>query len=132
MKHRVTVIFNTKRGNKYLYDDITGYIFPWDDIKESVLNAFLDDTVEIKKKALSNQHSEYMVDATFRYIGQWIKNYGAFIRESSDQDFNLSIPPQDMCFLLRNEITMQLILVLTDDCNMRCRYCAYSDLYPLN
>ncbi|RRJ64096.1 radical SAM protein [Paenibacillus oralis] len=128
MKHRVTMRFTTRQGNSYLYDDVTSMIFPWSGMLENILK--LLETTETAQ-LLANIPEEYAAEEWIdkvHWVDYWKNNLGAFYREEW-KDSPLSYDNFEA--ELGANLTNQLILSVTDDCNLRCKYCIYSDEYAL-
>lgn len=127
---RVTVRFRSDGGNEYLYDDATSAIFPWSDLLETVLALFLSGAYGAKRDALVEKYGEREVVSAQRLIERWRTSHKAFTRPTA-----AGPPPPfsvtDLERHVRNN-SFELLLVLTENCNLRCRYCALSDVYPLN
>ena len=128
---RVTLEFQSDSSRSYLYDDITGAIFPWNALRESILSLAIANAYDANKEMLEAQYDPQDVDATYRLITKWRENYGAFVRTWSDGDWK-PCPPVDQLEALVRSRSFELLLILTEDCNLRCRYCALSEVYPLN
>uniref|UniRef100_A0A7C3MIZ5 Radical SAM protein n=1 Tax=Dictyoglomus thermophilum TaxID=14 RepID=A0A7C3MIZ5_DICTH len=86
---------------EYIYDDVLGIIFPKDKYEHLVkeLNNYLGN-------CLDNGDSKY------KYFEEYYGKNDIFIIEEI-KDF------------LKRDGFRQLILNVTDDCNMKCRYCYY-------
>lgn len=129
LEHRVTLKFSVDSGNQYLYDDATGMTFVWSDLREQVLSALLDGSLG-ERRATWNDYAPADIDHEVQFISRCRQKYGAFVRKAGP--YPPVPPPAELEAWIRKEILMQLILVVTEDCNLRCRYCAFSDHYPLN
>lgn len=129
MLSRVTLQFRSDHGRQYLYDDVTGSIFPWSDAREAVLSGHLAGCLEEERRELSERYGEAEIAAAARLVERWRSHYGAFAREESAEQ---PLPPPDQLEKYIRATSYELLLILTENCNLRCRYCALSDLYPLN
>jgi uncharacterized protein len=127
---RVTLRFRSDRDRDYLYDDATGCIFPWNDLREAVVELVIADKYDRGYAALASQYGRGNVQATHRFVTRWLEKYGAFVRAWDDSHWEACRPVQLEHFV-RNR-SFGLILILTENCNLRCRYCILSDIYPLN
>ena len=100
------------KENKYLYDNSSGYYIPFNNELKKVLNNKLNNIEGIQSELLKkylklNVFSEYIDKNRIQYWDEkYIKN------------------------LIENSYFMNLQLVLTGSCNLRCEYCMYSDKYP--
>lgn len=128
MTHRVTLRFTTDSGNEYLYDDVTGMTFTWSPLREQILEAILRNQLETRRVTWQN-YSPIEIEREIAFITHWRKTYGAFSRSALPWP---EIPPPSVLEeWIRKEVLMQLILIVTEDCNLRCKYCVYGDHYPL-
>ncbi|MCK5130429.1 MAG: radical SAM protein, partial [Clostridiales bacterium] len=115
--------FETK-SNKYLFDGNTGYIIPRDDLILHILNHLQDKPTDIYNKYKNKSYIDmdrFMIK--YNHVQSYLKN-GIFC-EGIKIPFETSVEK-----LAENSSTAHLILVLTEDCNLRCEYCIYSDKYP--
>jgi len=97
------IIFYSKRGNKYFYDNKTGFIFP-------IGNGNFD-----YDKFQHKYHDKLGIQRDFDNI---IDNITALSVED---------------YLVKNANGFkQLILEVTSRCNFRCSYCCYSNHYSMN
>ncbi|MFF2020173.1 radical SAM protein [Paenibacillus sp. NPDC058177] len=93
------VHFVSKQGTEYYYDDLTGQIFPSEQVDCSLLGD------------------------QFQSLASDRANMGLYINRDADQ--------QDIEDYLCKEANgfKQLLLEVTSFCNLRCKYCIYSDHY---
>lgn len=128
MAHRVTLRFTTDSGNEYLYDDVTGMTFTWSPLRERILEAVLQNQVAARRYTWQD-HTPEEITREIAFITHWHKVYGAFSRPALPWP---EIPPPPVLEeWIRKEVLMQLILVVTEDCNLRCKYCVYGEHYAL-
>lgn len=131
MKRRATLSFRSDTGRDYLYDDVTGSIFPWNDTREAVLKSIAENEFETQRTDLEHTFGDEEVDGAVQFINHARETLGAFFRTSTACP-TFSQPTAEQ---LREHITnaaFQLLLIVTEDCNLRCKYCALSEVYPLN
>jgi uncharacterized protein len=115
--------FQTRSGNEYYYDDWTGVCYPMpSDMKETL--------------SLLNPSSIALIDETGghtpweRFIVQRHRAYGAFYGTPfSCRDSRLACP-EALAERISRDYLRQLVLIITNKCNLRCKYCIYSDHYP--
>lgn len=112
--------------NKYIFDNNTDVIIPSSDEISYIVNNFYKsrETIicELQEKFKIN-----FEDASSFYLHiENLFNQGMFIKSDS--------PVISQKKLLRSGILeapiAQLVLILTEACNMRCEYCIYSEYYP--
>ena len=128
MKKRMTMQFKSQKGNEYLYDDATGLILPWDVEDEVILRQLLAgakiEEILSDQNILRSDKFENKV-----YYLSYLLNYAGAFREECD--ISVKYPEEDIVDFIGRNLARQLILSVTDDCNLRCKYCIYSDAYHL-
>lgn len=126
VKNRVTLRYKSKSGNEYLYDDCTSTIYKWNDLYESVL--LLEGVSENEVYDRLKQKYEYKeIKDALEFVGYLKNDLGAFYREEGS--FSKLPSKEEYLMYIGNYVANQLILSVTDDCNLRCKYCYYSDVY---
>ena len=128
---RVTLRFGTESGREYLYDDETGSILPWSPLRERVLSSLLAGRFGEERSELEAEHGAAEVEAARAFLEHWRDDYGAFVRRGGPETM-APIPPAEELRRYIAETSFELLLILTENCNLRCRYCALSEVYPLN
>lgn len=113
---RYGVLFNTRVGSDYFYDAGTG----------KVISCSCED-VQLIKKILNGE-----VDV--QTACELNREFGEFVREE-----NLFKCPEEQAFLypsleefheIMESSCEQIIIELTDACNLRCKYCIYNEHHP--
>lgn len=118
--------FKTKSGNKYVFDNATGRVFLIDkDIKYIIENfskgkEFLLENL-MKRKSINIDEYKRKYNYVERLItsGHFYTNELPYPVDKSFCKTNLNKSPAS-----------QLILIVTEECNLRCKYCVYSENYP--
>lgn len=119
------VDFKSKNDNIYIFDNSTGSVIP-----SKIYTKFIIENINISiEKLLLELKSKYpnFNEADFKkeisYINL-LKNQGFFNNNffSFINDFSN----------LYSGMLSQLILIVTEECNLRCKYCVYSDFYCNN
>lgn len=105
-----TEVFKDKEGCKYIYNDDTGMFFPFDPILLDVLEH--DGNLNITSSP--DYQTRYYLN-----LFQALRN----MQLSVNQDAELALNE------LNSRGMTQLILKTTDRCNLRCKYCIYSEHY---
>ncbi len=127
--------FITEAGNKYCYDRKTGVTLPLNDILQEGLEKMVDNELVEVREILRGKYAgeKNLVDGCLDFIRRWQENFGGFFLNQGEL--------QEIKFNIRNydERTLQeffnygnryqLILNVTEDCNMRCKYCFLSEVY---
>jgi len=121
---RATVEFNSQKSRQYIYDDETGFIFPWNVHRENALKSLSGIISESRHKSPRQQYAQ-------KYVKHWIDHYGAFYRKTANPD-DIGEPSVDELRDYFYSKASTLVLNITESCNFRCKYCVYSDQYPLS
>ncbi len=121
--HRVTVQFASNCGNEYLYDDVTGAILPWGALEEATLRRELRDSLsEAHRRALGTADSAEAT-ACAAQIQRWLVHLHAFARPPHPA---LATPAACEMRSLVWANCSELVLIVTENCNLSCRYCTYA------
>lgn len=133
-----TTIFKTKSSAEYSYDDKTGAVFPVNEVLKKAIDLCSKFSLKDVQAQLIKEYPKISVDGALKFIERWRKTYGGFYSSASENNGirkNLesikSIKPEDLKeqFLRSPNMARQLILNVTESCNLRCKYCIYSDNY---
>jgi uncharacterized protein len=125
---RATLEFCSDSGREYLYDDVTGQIFAWSGARESVLRSLLSgDPLKVREDA-DAEPGPGEVEASNAFVQRALHNYGAFVRPRDPLE-SLETPTEAELREYISGTCRQLVLTVTEDCNLRCRYCVYSGNY---
>ncbi|MCU0285312.1 MAG: radical SAM protein [Acidobacteria bacterium] len=117
-------LFKTRNGTQYLYDAHTSSIHPWNPPLDEELAA------AIYKSSDDQLESFPFPDDRFKfYIRLWRLKTGAF--QGSKPFPRLKYKKYGDIPLLNRGIvrSADMILITTDSCNLRCKYCVYSAFY---
>ncbi len=128
-KHSPNVFkFSTESGNQYIFDNVSGVVIPYtDELYTVIANYYRLDRSHIIKEELETRLNVESVDslAHYTFVETLIQN-GFFYKNDrmvGNQVFG--------DYALTHPSSSVLILIVTETCNLRCRYCVYSDHYPL-
>ncbi|NMB78639.1 MAG: radical SAM protein [Methanomicrobiales archaeon] len=113
--------FETQSGTKYWFDNILGISFPLNTSLEILLTSN-DVTDSLEKEAADHQR-----DAVFN--SRFMKKIEK-ARQYAHQYPKEQITPEHLKRQILREGLLQLTLSVTENCNLACRYCCYSDEYP--
>lgn len=118
--------FESKSGNQYIFDNTSGMVFPCNDVMYYVIiNFFKIDSQDTKKYLVEIfKIDEMEADRIYTYVAGLINNGYLY----NMKDFNTFTTLTEMDIV--NTEMSQLILIITESCNIRCKYCIYSDNYP--
>jgi uncharacterized protein len=130
-----TLQFETNSGGRYIYDDDTGAVLP--------VNGILSKALELSRKLpphrvrleLLNEFPQDLVDGTLKFLGRWRNTYGGLYRTPREtatrRHQKNSVSREDVATTIIDNPSYyrQLILNLTENCNLKCKYCIFSDSY---
>ena len=119
--------FKTLNGSQYIFDNNKGVIIPFSNEMSYVLDNYDCSTREdiISNLKSSNNYSEDYLYSIYDCIALLLKK-GMFRFDENSTLANRALSYDD----IYNNSISQLILIVTESCNMRCKYCVYSDHYP--
>ena len=119
--------FNTESGNTYVFDNVKSLVFPYNDIEYQILDNYYDKNKDVVLENLSEQYKLPLdqINHYYTYIDTLIKE-GHFYKEECNNIIYSNFREHD----LYNIPASQLILIVTENCNIRCKYCVYSEQYP--
>ena len=123
------IVFQTKRGNQYIYDACTNRVFPAPDPYPAILEDYnFLDKQEIISKYRSSFNGRVSIEDAYNQIEKWVKVDNAFFNyETEIKEFSYT---EDKYWeKVFEQYVPQLILGVTDECNFRCRYCVYGGDY---
>jgi uncharacterized protein len=115
--------FRTEKQN-YIYDVNSNRVFSVGDLTFRIIDEDLNDPLKIK-----DRYPQFSMEEIVKGIGEIseAKKKGFF---SSSRPckivFHRDLPVEVLCDSVRHE---QLILNVTERCNLRCKYCTYSGNY---
>lgn len=130
-----TILFETESGSRYLYDDNSGAVMPVTDLLLEALELYRRHDAETARAKLLEKHPAPFVEGTLKFIERWRRSYGGFFRTERDKSAALHsmtrFGKDDVATILSQGDTTyrQLILNVTEDCNLRCKYCIFSANY---
>ncbi|MCL2717206.1 MAG: radical SAM protein [Lachnospiraceae bacterium] len=127
--------FKTRNNNRYILDGITGTVLAVDDlIMDCIYEVANDkDINEIKSSLLKKYEDKNNVNAALTFIYSFYKEKGAFFINKKNEIKKRNNSQQFDSNLIRDIFNaghiQQLILNVTEDCNLRCKYCYLSESY---
>ena len=124
------VLFETRQGNRYLYDDNTSCVFPCPDVMLDVLQEYETSPGPEVLAALSGKYPNEQIAHNYRFVDRWAKQHGAFFWSQRNGKKQGKPTPAQVENYLLNHGFRQLILSVTEVCNLRCHYCIFSECYP--
>lgn len=107
-----SLIFKTENDNFYIYDNNTRCVLPITNY--SIKNEYIKNNMLVEERILKQIKKDY-------------KKIKLFEKTDYEEFQKLEI---DTCGLhVRKKGVDQLVLMITEDCNFRCKYCIYSENY---
>lgn len=105
------ILFSTRENTSYFYDDVSQQVFQLQNKKElEQITSIINRDITIDEIRESRLYTLY-------------KNYNLFYRDIPNIDNRRYINHS------KNKGIRQLILEVTADCNLRCKYCFFSEYY---
>jgi uncharacterized protein len=123
-----TVFFRTKKGGFYLYDSLNKHLIISHPIVEQISNVESEDPLIIKNSVMSSnsQIKEFDFDIYYqKYL--FLKTNGFFSNINSEELFTGRVTPDVIEKRLSN--LGQVVFQVTNDCNLKCTYCCFGELY---
>jgi uncharacterized protein len=121
--------FITRKGNQYFYDDNTGMVFPCPDAMFEILQLYQDRSKAEIIDMLGSKYPKRDILNYFDLIETWSNTHGSFFLEKRDSTFLQKVSEEKIIDHLQNFGFKQMILNVTENCNLRCKYCLFSSEY---
>ena len=134
MTYTNIIKFETRKRNTYLYDGNTSNVVPVDDTILRAIDLFVED-VDDEKVSRTLKSEGYDVDkienavsvvSKYKKLGYFYKDDEA---ESEKRRYQFEFENKHIEMLYDGGNTYQLVLNVTEDCNLRCKYCYLSEVY---
>lgn len=135
MKTLCVLSFETAAGNKYIYDGNTATVLPVDDVLMDCIMAFGEKDCDSVRHELYERYGDSRkVNTAIAFVEDFIKNKGAFYRdgqyEQKERKWLHDFDGHSVQSALELAGFMeQIVINVTEDCNLRCRYCFLSETY---
>jgi uncharacterized protein len=137
MANRVAAVvaFQSAEGQEYVYDDNTGTILAANSATLPLIEQHQSVDLQTAALELGERYSARNIADSVDLITHWEDAFGAFYRPAECPSkvaaaMRNCSEPQVHAAIVENGFR-QLVLTLTENCNLRCRYCYYSDPYPV-
>ncbi|PKM79531.1 MAG: hypothetical protein CVU89_17600 [Firmicutes bacterium HGW-Firmicutes-14] len=121
------LFFQTESKAEYYYDDCSGMVFPCPDGLKEKLQELHESTGNITDFSSSDN-----MDIWGRFIWERYSKYGAFLVSENTSGRPVEPSVGEITENVKKNGFRQLILTVTGNCNMKCRYCINSDVYPFS
>lgn len=116
--------FTTIKGNRYFYDDNTGLIFYCPDIMYEILKQYKTKDSEQIYIDFDGSHSKDEILRYYSFIDKWIKKHNSFFFKENNTKFSDFTEKEIRDFVFTHGFH-QLVLNVTEGCNLKCKYCVY-------
>jgi len=122
--------FQTK-DQQYIYDCGSSKIINVNNKLKHIIKNFFNSNSEYNymKEVYDLTEKEYK--SMRNYINLLINKYNMFYSNNSNNAYiNSNLSKNEIQEIMYESPISQLILIVTNNCNLRCEYCVYSDKYP--
>jgi uncharacterized protein len=113
--------FTSASGVRYYYDDEIGIAFPSHPLLEKMMHP---------NPGLEEGISTDSADDDLLFYSRFFKKLSKIRPKKSPRERH-TVQAEEVRRLLLRDGLYQLTLGVTEDCNLRCRYCVFSEAYPL-
>lgn len=134
MTYTNIIKFETRKRNTYVFDGNTSNVVPVDDTILRAIDLFVED-IDVEKatqiligEGYDNNKIANAVSVVSKYkrLGYFYKDDEA---ESEKRKYQYEFENKHIKMLHDGGATFQLVLNVTEDCNLRCKYCYLSEVY---
>lgn len=115
--------FKTKAGNHYVYSVATNYVYPANPLDIFLLGNYTQIDNEKFKSLIEAEYKDYDFDSSVKRVSSWVKDTMIFNKSFDIMEFPNKSQFEDEAINLR-----QLILEVTEKCNLKCKYCYQNKL----
>ena len=119
--------FKTSAGNTYAWDEETGIFIPYSPEMKAVVN-MISNQEFVSREIVVEQLKDNFNREEIEFYYDWIKKWKKIKPLKEPQKYQKSSMSDIKRDLFKRGLT-QLTLCITEDCNFRCNYCVYSDVY---
>lgn len=117
-------------GGYYIYDVNTNNILKVNECLFDIVGEFGNTREEIIIDKFKHKYSEENIKQGLKEINLYREEKGIF---SSDKPSKMFFPfSKEETKIILDNLLGQLILNITESCNLRCEYCKYSGKYPFS
>lgn len=115
--------FQTKKGTRLIFDNYSGIVIEEKENTEYILKHIDEDKYKIADELKEmGIYKEDEFESSYHYLSSLVSN-GYFNDKKRNRADRVS---KDNFY---NGLSSNLILITTEECNLRCKYCVYSDSY---
>ena len=119
------LFFQTDSRAEYYYDDYSGMVFPCPDGLKKTLQG-----LESESSGQIGIIPDDRSDGWRTFISERRHKYGAFWGIDRPPENPAEQDAEKIAATVKQNGFRQIILTVTGNCNMKCRYCINSDIYP--
>jgi len=116
--------FESLSGNPYYYDNEIGIAFPSHPLMKKLISATPRQMEEI---AATEKNKEDLL-----FYSRFLEKLNRVRPKQDTVKPGRSLKAEDIRPLVLRQGLQQIILGVTENCNLRCRYCIYSEAYSLS
>lgn len=116
--------FETISGNTYYYDDEIGIAFPSNPLLNKMISGNPLQTEHISATEKNNED--------FLFYNRFLEKLNNVRPKHDGMKRSQPISADEIKPILFRDGLKQIILNITENCNLRCRYCIYSEVYSLS
>ena len=120
------------QNSKYIYDGVTGTVMAVDDILLDCIYGYESKGEEELQQELRKKYQdERRIDAAMAFVKKYSTKafYMDDEAEKEKWEDSVNVTGETIRNLMKVGFTQQIILNVTEDCNMRCKYCFLSETY---
>ena len=116
--------FESQSGNTYYYDNEIGIAFPSNPFIRKLISADPRHSEEIP--AIQDNKEDFL------FYSRFLEKLSRIRPKRVDAKPRQPLKPEDIKPIILREGLDQITLGITEDCNLRCRYCIFSEAYSLS
>lgn len=119
--------FETK-NNQYAWDEELTMFVPFNKPLDSIFKEIYENN--LSKEECLNVFGDEFKDSEISFCHDWVVKWLSFQKKMINYDLDITND------VIKSEILRSglngLILGVTEECNLRCKYCSYSGIYPFS
>lgn len=135
MKNKCILNFKTRNNNQYIFDGNSSTVIPVDDIILKCIDLYEKEPIENVKKILEESFPDKLdlIESAINFVHTYSTKFNAFYRDDNYENikrrWQKNFSTENIQQILNSGNMYQLILNVTEDCNLRCKYCYLSEEY---
>lgn len=120
--------FETPGGNIYAWDDEIGIFIPFSPTMKAVIDEIACEKFLSKIEIIGLLNDEFEEDEII-FCYDWIRKWNKIRPINYKSQITRRFDPSGIKHYILKFGLLHLTLCVTEDCNFRCKYCVYSNLY---